>query len=205
MDYLRSFFDVAPSNPTPYPPNQSVFGFWLRLLTANEFSTPWADLSGLATLLSYLSAGALVLLTAYLTWPRQTAHWKNTFALGIGLVLVTFSLIVPTSWYHHFAVDLIPLLLAWFAMPRRALRAWRAALLVAYGFIGVQGLLWKSLLPHTLLLSLATYGLLIIYAALATRVQARQPNPATTLYPAQDVADAPRVDRSIAAEHPVDG
>jgi hypothetical protein len=169
VDYVRSFVDVAPSNSTPYPPNQSVFGFWLRLLTPNEFSTALADAPGLATLLSYLSAGVLTLLAAYLTWPRldDTARHKDNFAPGMGLALVTFSLIVPTSWYHHFTIDLIPLLLAWFAAPQHAQRAWRAALLVAYGIIGVQGLVWKSLVPHTLLLSLATYGLLIIYAALA--------------------------------------
>jgi hypothetical protein len=163
LDYLRSFFEVVPSTVTPYPPNQSVFGFWARLLIPNEFSTVLGDLPGLATVLSYLTAGGLVLLTAYLTWPRR----EDTFALGVGLVLVTFSLIVPTSWYHHFTLDLISLLLAWFATTRRP---WRGALLIAYGFIGVQGLLWKSFTGHTFLLSLATYGLLIIYAALAANL-----------------------------------
>jgi hypothetical protein len=174
LDYARSFFAVAPINTAEisgYPPNQSIFGFWIRLLTINEFSTAHAVLLGQAVQLSYLTAGGLAMLTAYLTWPRR----RHTFALGMGLVLVTFSLIVPTSWYHHFTVDLIPLLLAWFAATQRS---WRAALLAAYGLIGVQGLLWKSFIEHTLLLSLATYGLLIIYAALAVNLWAARRNPA---------------------------
>ena len=158
LDYARSFFAVAPSTATAYPPNQSVFGFWARLFIPNGYSTVLADLPALATVLSYLSAGGLALLVAYLTWPRRA----ETFAVGLGLVLVTFSLIIPTSWYHHFTVDLIPLLLVWFALPNRV---WRGALAIGYMGIGIQGLFWKALVPHTLLLSLATYGLLIIYAA----------------------------------------
>jgi hypothetical protein len=165
LDYARSFLDVAPSTALAYPPNQSVFGFWVRLFVPNEFSITLADLPGLATVLSYLTAGFLALLTAYLTWPRR----KDTFAMGASLVLVTFSLMIPTSWYHHFTIDLIPLLLAWYAATGRG---WRAVLLIAYGLIGVQSLLWKTFLGHTLLLSLATYGLMIIYAALAARLWA---------------------------------
>ncbi len=163
LDYVHSFFDVVPSRVATYPPNQSVFGFWLRLFTANPWSTALADLPALATVLACLTAAGLALLAARLCWPRR----PDAFALQVGLVLVTSSLIVPTSWYHHFTIDLIALLIAWEANTQRARRA---ALLIAYALIGIQGLLWKAFADQVLLLSLATYGLLIVYGTLAARL-----------------------------------
>jgi heme A synthase len=112
--------------------------------------------------LSLVASGGLALGVAFLTWPRRNR--PDSFALEVGLTLVAFSLIVPLTWYHHLTIDLIPLLLAWFATSRRSLRV---ALVIAYGFIGVQGLAWKVFTGQTLLLSLGTYGLLLIYAVTA--------------------------------------
>lgn len=160
LDYLHSIFAVIPSSPTAYPPNQSVFGFFARLLTTNEYAPALANLPAVGYALALFAAGALILLAAYLTWPRRR---PDTFALGAGLVLVTFSLIAPASWYHHAVIDLIPLLLAWFATSSRTARG---VLLMAYVLIDVQGLFWKAFEGQTLLLSLGLYGLLLIYAVL---------------------------------------
>ncbi len=160
LAYLHSIIDLTPGSPSPYPPNQSVFGFWWRLLTANEYAPALVNSSSVANILSLFTAGVLGLIAAYLTW----SHREDTFVPGAGLVMVTFSLIVPVSWYHHFTIDLIPLLVAWYAATRRHLRI---LLLLAFGLLAVQGLAWKAFIGQTLLLSLGMYGLLLIDAVTA--------------------------------------
>ena len=129
LDYIRNVNEVTPLGTGPYPPNQSIWAFFSRLLTAHEFGPALTDQPMLATVLSLITAGGLALGVAFLTWPQ---HRPNLFALEVGLVLVAFSLVMPLTWYHHTVLALIPWLLAWYTKPSRL---FRMALIVAYGFI----------------------------------------------------------------------
>jgi alpha-1,2-mannosyltransferase len=187
LDYLANAVQLSTlsvdAGPVTYPPNQSVFGFFGRLLTSNEHGAALADNAPLARLLSIAVAGLLVIGVAFLTWPRKNG--AETFALETGLVLVTTNLVFPISWYHHAVISIIPLLLAWHGA--RA-RAERLCLLVAFVLIDAQGLLWHRFEGLTLLLSLGTYGLLFIYAVTAALVYRSKKNPAS---PTRPFADSP--------------
>ena len=163
LDYLANAGQLSAvsvdAGPVTYPPNQSVFGFFGRLLTTNEFAPAWADRPELARALSIVVATLLLIGVAALTWPRPGD--AGAFALETGLVLVTTNLIFPISWYHHAVISIAPWLLAWHAAPSRRWRAW---LVAAFALIDAQGVLWHRLEGHTLLLSLGTYGLIIVFA-----------------------------------------
>ncbi len=178
LDYLANAGQLSTvsvdAGPVTYPPNQSVFGFFGRLLTPNEYGAALADNAPLARLLSIAVAGVLLIGVAALTWPRPGG--AGAFAPETGLVLVTTNLIFPVSWYHHVVISIIPLLLAWYGARARAERLW---LLAAFALIDAQGVLWHRFEGHTLLLSLGTYGLLIIYAVTATLVYRSKKNPAS--------------------------
>ncbi len=151
------------TGPVTYPPNQSLYGFFGRLLTTHPYGSALADNPALARWLWLGTAALLVLGVAYLTWPRSTDR-TATLALETGLILVTINLIVPTSWYHHTVIALIPIVASWHAA--RSTRP-RIVLVIAFGLIDAQGVLWHQLEGDTLLLSLGTYGLLLVYAVTA--------------------------------------
>jgi hypothetical protein len=150
--------------PVPYPPNQSVFGFFGRLLTRNGFAPALVDSPELARLFAIGVSALMLAGVAVAARPRRDA---NTMALETGLVLVTINLVVPTSWYHHAVIAIVPMLLAWRAARTHHLRV---GLLVAFVLINAQGLLWHSFTGHTLLLSLGTYGLIMVYAVMVVVV-----------------------------------
>ncbi|HLF28884.1 MAG TPA: glycosyltransferase 87 family protein [Anaerolineae bacterium] len=162
--YVENAFQLSTlstdASPEAYPPNQSLLGFFGRVLTAHNYGPSLTHNPPLARLLWLGCAGLLLLGVAFLTWPRGK-RGDATLGLETGLVLVTINLIVPISWYHHAVISIIPLVLAWRASPTNRMRAW---LVAAFVLINVQGLLWHWFVGHTLLLSLGTYGLLIIYA-----------------------------------------
>jgi len=176
-DYVQNFWQTTPlsvgASPVAYPPNQSVFGFFGRLLTAHEYGHSLVNSPALARAFSFGTIGLLLVGVALLTWP-QTRNWNETFILETGLVLITINLIVPISWYHHLVISIISLVVAWYTSSTRAARA---ALIVAFALIGVQGA-WHAFEGHTLLLSLGTYGLTIVYIVLALRlIQIRRASP----------------------------
>jgi hypothetical protein len=167
MEYARlgsSTLDIG--NPlAAYPPRQSVFGFFGRAFTVQPYSFPLIDHPGLGLILALIISAALIGGAAFLTWPRRHLL-RDTFALETGLVLVTANLVLPVMWYHHLAVVVVAVILAWHGASR-GLRIWLA---VAMIFIAVQGLAWHHFVGHLLLLSWGTYGLLLIYAVSAYRL-----------------------------------
>ena len=148
-----------------YPPRQSVFGFFGRAFTAQPYSVPLIDQPQLGLILSLIVSAVLIGGAGFLTWPRRSLL-RDTFALETGLVLVTANLVLPMMWYHHLAVVVVAVIAAWHDASR-TLRAW---LTVAMVLIATQGLLWHRFEGHLLLLSLGTYGLLIIYGVSAHRL-----------------------------------
>ncbi|MCS7287392.1 MAG: hypothetical protein NZ653_09690 [Anaerolineae bacterium] len=83
--------------------------------------------------------------------------------------MVTTHLIAPVSWFHHMALAFVALLVAW-----QFASGWeRVFILLAYALMNLQGLFWHQLVGYTLLLSLGTYGLLILWGVLAWQIVKR--------------------------------
>lgn len=166
--YVRHSLSLAGltqvGEPGVYPPNQALSGFFGRLLTQHEFGGALADKPELARALTLMTSFFLVLITGMLCWPR--AFSKNLFALEAGLVIVATHLITPTGWFHHMALASVAFATAW----HLASGMDRLFVFVAYVLINVQGLFWHQLIGYTSLLSLGTYGLLILWGVLAWQI-----------------------------------
>ena len=158
FDYLRHVPQVGlqrlGSAPVTYPPNQSLLGCFGRLL---------AGVPSRARPLWLVSSAALCLGVAMLTRGVSAARGER-FTLETGLVLITGVLVVPIGWYHHGVVALLAIVSVW-----RSTRARAARIVVAIAFVAIcaQGVLWHKLQSQPWLLSLGTYGLLLLYAVVA--------------------------------------
>ncbi len=151
-----SLSTLAPEAPVTYPTNQSLLGALGRTAEAAGLDPEFARSLWLAASL------VLVILIAMLT-QRRRGERADAFDLQTGLVLLAINLLAPVSWYHHLTIAAISLVVAWrVATPR--LRGW---LLLAFGLIELHGLFWHRLEGATVLLSLATYGLLVAFAVTA--------------------------------------
>lgn len=163
VSYLESGWRVPQISidgaPGAYPPNQSLFGFFGRALTAHEFGPSLVNEPGLARALALGVSSVLLLGVAIATWSRGGRDW-NVFAVETGLVLATVNLVTPIGWYHHAVISIVPILALWHLHPTRWVRVWLAA---AFVMISIQGIAWHSLIGYTPLLSLGTYGLMIVY------------------------------------------
>ena len=159
--------------PGTYPPNQGLSGFFGRLLTRHPYGGALADAPSLARTLTLAASFALITATAVLCWPHQPL--RELFCLEVGLVIIATHLIAPISWYHHMALAFVALAAAWQAAPaNRPFSRVRAIIFIAYVLINLQGLLWHQLTGHTALLSLGTYGLLILWGLLAWQIVQRK-------------------------------
>lgn len=166
--YIRHSLSLAGltrmGEPGAYPPNQALSGFFGRLLTYHEFGGSLTDNPALAKALTLVFSSVLILATGALCWPERSS--KYLFALEAGLVIVTAHLIAPTGWFHHLALAFVAFTVAWHSASR-----WEQLfLLIAYALVNLQGLFWHQLVGHTALLSLGTYGLLILWGLLAWRI-----------------------------------
>ncbi len=102
-----------------YPPaaiwNQSLNGFFARLLTVNDWSTPlWVN-PALAKALTYLTAGLVFTVTALAVWRRRN-HSGNLDVTMISALLAMY-LIAPFSWEHHLVYLLLPVLVLFASRP----------------------------------------------------------------------------------------
>lgn len=159
--------------PGTYPPNQGLSGFFGRLLTHHPYGGALADDPALARTLTLAVSFALITATVVLCWPHQPL--RELFCLEVGLVIVATHLVAPTSWYHHMALAFVALAAAWQAAPATRPFSWvREIIIAAYVLINLQGLLWHQLTGQTTLLSLGTYGLLILWGLLAWQIVQRK-------------------------------
>jgi hypothetical protein len=150
-----------------YPPNQSLIGFFSRLLTAHAWGGSWADNPGLAWTLGR-AVGLLVLaLTFVLCRPGRPI--RERVDVEVGLMVIATHLFPSVSWYHHLALLLVPtMVLLWRGLNGGGWRDWRVLWgVVCLVLLDVQGLFWHQLAGWTLLLSLGTYAMLLLWAALA--------------------------------------
>lgn len=162
VDYVNNALQLSTlsvdASPGLYPPNQSVFGFFGRLFITNEYGGSIMNDPSIARWLALGVTSLLVLGIAVLTWPRKNSI--DSFALQAGLILATINLIVPVSWYHHAVLSFAAIASAWYASRSRNMHI---GLIIAFILIDAQGVLWHSFVGQTWLLSLGTYGLIIIY------------------------------------------
>lgn len=156
---------TSADQPVAYPPNQGLSGFLGRLLTRHEFGNSVADNPTLAKTLTLIATLTLVLAAVALCWPGKPLT-RRSFLLEAGLIIVTTHLIAPVNWFHHMALAFVALLIAWKSASDRE----RALILAAYILINLQGLFWHQFVGYTLLLSLGTYGLLILWGILAWQI-----------------------------------
>ena len=174
LDYLE--YGTTRTAPSPlgtlitYPPNQAFFGFFGRALTLHAYGHSIANEPQVAHILSFLAIGVVLLVVAFLTWPQGGL---DTFALEIGLVLAAIPLVEPFGEYHHATLVIVPFLLT-FCATDSVVR--KAILAVALVLLDVQGLFWHHLVGMTFLLSLGTYGLLLIFSITAMSLHAQRKN-----------------------------
>ncbi len=166
--YVRQAALVGnPQTPTPYPPNQSLNGFFSRLLTANEWGGSPADNPSLA--MNLARGLGLVLLAATFGLCRPGRPLRGRVVIEVGMVVIAMELLAALAFYHLLTLMLIPI---WALLQRgldgggrRDPRVWWAAASVV--LIDVQGLLWHQLVGWTMLLSLGTYAMLLLWGVSA--------------------------------------
>ena len=148
------------------PQNQSLVGFFSRILTAYPWGASWADNPPLAWALGRGFGLLLLGATFLLCWPARRIG--SLLLEETSLVIIATLLYPSICWYHYLMLLLIPLFtLLWSNPddPRRRIRIWVAiACLLA---INLYGILWLMLLKQPLLLSLATYAALVLWGTLA--------------------------------------
>ena len=162
FDYLRHVPQLGlqrlASVPVTYPPNQSLLGCLGRLL---------GDAPALARAL-WLGCSVLLCVGVALLARGTLQSHNQRFGLESGLVLITAVLVVPIGWYHHGVVAMLAIVLVWQSARARTVRA---VVATAFTLIGAQGLLWHRLQGHPWLLSLGTYGLLLLYGVTAREIR----------------------------------
>ena len=157
--YARQFFIIGqPGTIFTMPPNQSLNGFWGRLLI-NRMD------NDIIYRIYLVSAALIVLATIACCWPFSALvpHWQIEFAL----IVCALQLITPYAWYHQLVLLLIPLfLLTYEIIAKRAPRWWLAPLAAGLLLTDLHGLLWHHIIP-TLLLSTPFYTVMMLWGMLA--------------------------------------
>jgi hypothetical protein len=164
--YLQHGLGLANEGWAIQPPNQSLFAFFARVFTAHPWGPALVTKPELVRPLTWAMRIVLLGGVAVLCWPRHPSF--ELLALECSLVLVTLFLITPTAWEHHLVMLYIPFVV----LGARALvgkLSFPACILTvgAYILIDMQGLLWHKFVGYTLLLSLGTYAMLILWVVLA--------------------------------------
>jgi len=154
--------------PIAYPPNVSFLGFFSRALSRNPYGPSIANDLDAMQLLSALAAGVVLLTVAVLTWPRQRSH---TLVSEMALVLAAIPLVEPFGEYHHATLVIVPFLLSFYAVDSLT---GKIVLVAALVLLDVHGLFWHHLVGMTFLLSLGTYGLLLIFLITALSLRERR-------------------------------
>jgi len=143
----------------PIGSNQSITGFFARVLLAFVPSD----------IVRWLSIGttlALVAATVVLCWPRRSS--AHLIPLEFALITVAINLITPYVWYHQFVLLFIPFfVLAEQALSTPHLRWMLIPLAVGYVLTNLHGLIWHSLDPYPLLVSMPFYTALLLWGCLA--------------------------------------
>lgn len=178
---------------TPWIENQTLNGFFNRLLTDRIALTPetnrWADLAALA------ASATMILATLWLIYRsanRDRPHEKRPAKgsrslrgdLGLGLLIVTMLLVLPAAWIHYETLLVLPLVLVFVygrehhTVPLKIIapigfafgllcfgNAWSVFLRTVYGRF------WQLLLSYKL------YGMAFLWIGLALLLDHRPATP----------------------------
>jgi hypothetical protein len=153
---------AAGSHIGAYPPLQNFWGTAQRWLTPHEYGWSLAGNAISAGRMGWLlSLGLAVSTVLFCLPPFRPASWRDA---DWGMSLIAIALVVPQTWYHHYALLAIPLaiLIAKTEFLLDALLAFAAWLA-----INIFGVAWHFLLGHTLLLDVGVLGALILWLGLA--------------------------------------
>jgi hypothetical protein len=164
--YLQHGLGLANEGWAIQPPNQSLFAFFTRIFTVHPWGPALVTKPELVGPLTWTMRIVLLGGVAVLCWPRRSSF--ELLALECSLVLITLFLIAPTAWEHHLVMLYVPFVV----LGTRALNgklSIPACILTlgAFVLIDMQGLLWHKLVGYTLLSSLGTYAMLILWAIFA--------------------------------------
>jgi hypothetical protein len=166
--YARNFLSLGLQYDVMIPRgvNQSLNGFFVRLLTASNERWYLANAPQLARWLWLSTALLLIAATAALCWPRGSFY--HLFQYEFALVTTAVSLITPYTWYHQLSLLLIP----FFVLTERAFTSpsWRwmlIPLIIGYTLTNVHGLAWHHLEFSPLLVSMPFYTTLMLWGLLA--------------------------------------
>jgi Glycosyltransferase family 87 len=127
MSYGSSTWSKHQQNFQVEPANQSISALAYRLLTKNQQTNTTLDLPGLAKAISLLSSLLLTLLVAWTIKlkPRADSREEATSAF---LLLWLLSLLIPSLFWDHYMVQLLPhiILLAMLLLSRGSWWKWLA-------------------------------------------------------------------------------
>lgn len=87
--------------------------------------------------------------------------WRD---VEFGMVITAIALIVPATWYHHYALLAIPIAIL---ISCAETRVDFALAFIAWSAISIFGVTWHALVGHTLLLDMGTIGAFMLWLALA--------------------------------------
>jgi hypothetical protein len=153
---------IAGIHTSAYPPLQNLWGAAQRWLTANQYGQSLVRnpaLSEPAGLV--LSLGLAIATMLFCRPPMRPNSWRDA---DLGMVITAIALIVPATWYHHYALLAIPLaILIAYAETRVDI----ALAFVAWLAINIFGLAWHARVGYTLLLDMGTIGALTLWFGLA--------------------------------------
>lgn len=166
----RTFIKVVTSfaqEDTAWIGNQSLRGFLARIFVGDEFVQAIWPNAALERWLYYGGAALFIALTAFILFRSRRA---NYFHLEFALVLITFHLISPITWVHHFVWTIYPLVVIALACLDRENVAQTILFGVGYLLIALPLDYRNDMLfqwPASLWISTKLYGLLILYGVTA--------------------------------------
>ena len=155
------------------PTNQTLGGFFGRLLTHHTYGWALTNNPALAYTLYRVAALLLVVTTVAVCWPAGNLH--RLCSLEFALIVTAAHLIPPYTWYHQLVLLLIPFVVLATEVLHKPSLHW-LLLPLTLGYIGtnLHGLLWHYLTGRTLLQSVPFYTMLMLWGLLAWLIVRRK-------------------------------
>lgn len=152
-----------------YPTNQNFNGLVSRWFMPHDYGAPLVNAPQLFLPFYLAICSSFALITFALLWPLGAR--SESIELQAAILIVLTHLVFPTTWFHHLSMTFIA-----FAVLIERWGDWRrpgwdmAALAFAYLLLAVYGLFWHRFVGQTLLLDLATWAEVIIFALLGAQL-----------------------------------
>ena len=167
VSYIKNFFVLGEAgNLIRAGINQSVNGFFARVLTAGNGEWFLLDDPNLAQRLTLVSSLVLVLFTIGVCFPSKNA--SELYAWEFALVTVAINLITPYAWYHQFVLLLIPFFVIIDHIVSNSTHRWMLVPLgIGYLLTSIHGLVWHYIEPLPWVTSTPFYTAIMLWGILA--------------------------------------